>query len=156
MYCVHVVCFSSFFDTAINYSTDFHFHTMVKNCIDMSNTWQPAGDKGKGKDKGNDMGKVQGIAQAKVRAEDKGEGKSKAVQARLNQMRRAYRRKRQGICINRVHKCYGAKADHFSCGLIFLGSEKEAWEARARRQTEAKAKAERAEIEFMSESVLIG
>ena len=121
----------------------------------MANTWQPAGDKGKGKDEGKDMGKTQEIAQAKARAEDEGEDKSKAC-SKANQMRRAYRRKNQGICINRVHKCYCAKASHFSCGLIFIGSEKEAWEARARRQTEAKAKAERAEIEFMSESVLIG
>ena len=124
---------------------------MVKNCIDMSNTWQPAGDKGKGKDKGKDMGEVQGIAQAQVMAEEFGEGKGKMVQARLNQMRRAYRRKSQGICICRVHECYGERATDYSCGLIFLGTEKAADRARARRKAEAKAKAERAEIESVSE-----
>ena len=151
MYSVRVGCFSSFFDTAINSSTDFHFHTMVKNCITMANMWQPAGDKGKGKDKGKDMGKVQGIAQAKARAEDNGEGKSKAC-SKANQMRRAYRRKSQGICICRAHKCYGARASHFSCGLMFIGSEKAAHRAQARRKAEAKEKPERAEIEDVSES----
>ena len=59
---------------------------MVKNCIDMSNTWQPAGDKGKAKDEGKGMGKTQEIAQAKARAEDEGEDKSKAC-SKANQMR---------------------------------------------------------------------
>ena len=154
MYSVRVGCFSSFFDTDINSSTDFHFHTMAKNCIDMANTWQPAGDKGKGKDKGQDMDQVQGTAQAQVMAEEFGKGKGKAVQARLNQMRRAYRRKSQGICICREHKCYGARATKDSCGLIFLGSEKAAERARARRKAEAKAKAERAEIESVSDCSL--
>ena len=136
-------------DTAIHSATDFPSDSMARNCIDMSKTCQPVGDKGKGKDKGKDIGKVKGKADAKASAEDTGRGKHMSdPKAVFFRERDGYRYAiHSGICLHHGHECYGGKPTHFSCGLIFAGSLESARRARAKAKEKAKAKAELVEVE---------
>ena len=134
-------------DTAIHSATDFPSDSMVRNCIDVSKSWQPVGDKGKGKDKGRDIGKVKGKAEAKASAEDTSKAKHKSD---VNIWRDWYGHRYDiptGICLNRGHKCYCGISTHWSCNLILLGSLDEHRRRRAKAKAKAKAKAELVEIE---------